>query len=44
MANLAATAAAAPERHRILAAPVLDADGIVRGVVHLHDLLRAGAA
>lgn len=44
LGELAATAVAALERHRILAAPVLDPDGVVRGVVHLHDLLRAGAA
>ena len=31
------------ERESIMAAPVLDADGSIVGVVHLHDLLRAGA-
>ena len=28
----------------IMAMPVLDADGRVDGIVHLHDLLRAGSA
>ena len=32
------------ERHGIMAMPVLDADERVTGVVHLHDLMRAGAA
>jgi arabinose-5-phosphate isomerase len=42
--ELAAAAVAAMERHRIVAAPALDEAGRVVGVVHLHDLLRAGAA
>lgn len=32
------------EQHGIMAMPVLDADGLVAGVVHLHDLLRARVA
>lgn len=32
------------EKHGIMAMPVLDADGKILGVVHLHDLMRAGAA
>lgn len=32
------------QRHGIMAVPVVDDDGTFRGVVHLHDLLRAGAA
>ena len=32
------------ERHGIMAMPVLDEDRHVRGVVHLHDLMRAGVA
>ncbi|MCU0635004.1 MAG: KpsF/GutQ family sugar-phosphate isomerase [Gemmatimonadaceae bacterium] len=32
------------EQHGIMAMPVLDADAALVGVVHLHDLLRAGAA
>jgi arabinose-5-phosphate isomerase len=32
------------EQRGIMAMPVLDADGRLAGVVHLHDLLRAGAA
>jgi len=32
------------EQHGIMAMPVLDASGAVAGVVHLHDLMRSGAA
>jgi arabinose-5-phosphate isomerase len=32
------------ERHGIMAMPVVDAGGQVVGVVHLHDLMRAGVA
>jgi len=32
------------EQHGVMAMPVLDADRVVVGVVHLHDLMRAGAA
>lgn len=32
------------EQHGIMAMPVVDAAGVLVGVVHLHDLLRAGAA
>lgn len=32
------------ETHGIMAMPVLAADGTIVGVVHLHDLMRAGAA
>ena len=32
------------EKHGIMAMPVLDAGGKIIGVVHLHDLMRAGAA
>jgi arabinose-5-phosphate isomerase len=31
------------EKHGIMAMPVLSDDGSVIGVVHLHDLMRAGA-
>jgi arabinose-5-phosphate isomerase len=41
---LAATAVGLMERSGIIAVPVVDSDGSVQGVVHLHDLLRAGAA
>lgn len=41
--ELAAAAVAAMERHGIMVLPVLDERGAVAGVVHLHDLLRAGA-
>jgi arabinose-5-phosphate isomerase len=40
--DLAASVVGVMERHGIVAAPVLDADEQVVGVVHLHDLLRAG--
>jgi arabinose-5-phosphate isomerase len=32
------------EQRGIIAMPVLDGDGKLVGVVHLHDLMRAGAA
>ena len=32
------------ERHGIMAMPVLDEDRHVRGVIHLHDLMRAGVS
>lgn len=41
--EFAAQALGQLERHGIMAAPVLDGDGWIIGVVHLHDLLRAGA-
>lgn len=41
--DLAAAALGALERSAIMAAPVLDAEARIVGVVHLHDLLRAGA-
>jgi arabinose-5-phosphate isomerase len=31
------------ERHGIMALPVVDEKQVLVGVVHLHDLLRAGA-
>jgi len=31
------------EQHGIMAMPVVDGQGVLLGVVHLHDLLRAGA-
>jgi arabinose-5-phosphate isomerase len=42
--DLAAAAVGQMERQAIVAAPVLDASQHLVGVVHLHDLLRAGAA
>jgi arabinose-5-phosphate isomerase len=30
------------ERHGIMAMPVVDTDGLVVGIIHLHDLMRAG--
>jgi arabinose-5-phosphate isomerase len=41
--QLAATAVGQMERHRVMALPVLDTDRRVIGIVHLHDLMRAGA-
>ncbi|MFZ5625438.1 MAG: KpsF/GutQ family sugar-phosphate isomerase [Gemmatimonadota bacterium] len=41
--DLAARAVGTMERHGIMALPVVDGDGRVVGVVHLHDLMRAGA-
>jgi arabinose-5-phosphate isomerase len=42
--DLAAAALGEFERHGIMAAPVLDEGASIVGVVHLHDLLRSGAA
>jgi arabinose-5-phosphate isomerase len=42
--DLAAASLGELERHAIMAAPVLDAEERIVGVVHLHDLLRAGAS
>jgi arabinose-5-phosphate isomerase len=41
--ELAASAVGTMERHGIMALPVVDEDSRLVGVVHLHDLLRAGA-
>ena len=40
---LAAAAVSLMERHGIMALPVLDADRKIVGIVHLHDLMKAGA-
>jgi len=42
--TLAGAAIALMERHGIMALPVLDGGNKVVGMVHLHDLMRAGAA
>lgn len=41
--ELGSAAASRMETHGIMALPVVDEDGRLVGVVHLHDLLRAGA-
>jgi arabinose-5-phosphate isomerase len=41
--QLAAAAVGVMERHGVMALPVLGEDGRVLGMVHLHDLMRAGA-
>jgi arabinose-5-phosphate isomerase len=41
--ELAASAVSLMERHGIMALPVLDPDKKVVGIVHLHDLMKAGA-
>ncbi|HWC75125.1 MAG TPA: KpsF/GutQ family sugar-phosphate isomerase [Gemmatimonadales bacterium] len=41
--ELASVAVSLMERHGIMALPVLDRDKQVVGIVHLHDLMRAGA-
>jgi arabinose-5-phosphate isomerase len=41
--DLAASAVGKMERFGIMALPVVEPDGRVAGVVHLHDLMRAGA-
>ena len=40
--DFAASAVGLMERHGIMALPVLDEGGQITGVVHLHDLMRAG--
>jgi len=42
--SLAAEALALMERHTITSLFILDTDGKPRGIIHLHDLLRAGVA
>lgn len=41
--DLAASAVGTMERHGVMALPVIDDDRRVIGMVHLHDLMRAGA-
>lgn len=41
--ELASGAVHRMESHRIMALPVVEGDGILVGVVHLHDLMRSGA-
>jgi arabinose-5-phosphate isomerase len=41
--ELASAAVGVMERHGIMALPVLDGDKKVVGIVHLHDLMKAGA-
>jgi arabinose-5-phosphate isomerase len=42
--ELAGAAVYRMERHGIMAMPVVDGGGVLVGMVHLHDLMRAGAA
>jgi arabinose-5-phosphate isomerase len=41
--ELGSAAASRMEAHGVMALPVVREDGILAGVVHLHDLMRAGA-
>ncbi len=41
--ELGSTAARRMEEHGVMALPVVDAEGRLGGIVHLHDLMRAGA-
>ncbi|MEO8090552.1 MAG: KpsF/GutQ family sugar-phosphate isomerase [Gemmatimonadales bacterium] len=41
--DLAAAAVGAMQQHKIIVLPVVDEQGAIVGVVHLHDLMRAGA-
>jgi len=41
--DLAAAAVGVMERHGVIVLPVVDGEAAVVGVVHLHDLMRAGA-
>ena len=41
--DLASGAVHRMETHGIMALPVVDEDGVLHGIVHLHDLMRSGA-
>ena len=41
--ELASAAVHLMEKHGIMALPVVDEEGRLEGIVHLHDLMRAGA-
>jgi arabinose-5-phosphate isomerase len=41
--DLAAAAVGSMERHGVIVLPVISEAGTIEGVVHLHDLMRAGA-
>jgi arabinose-5-phosphate isomerase len=41
--ELGAAAASRMEEHGVMALPVIQADGRLVGVVHLHDLMKSGA-
>ena len=41
--DLAAAAVGSMERHGVIVLPVVSEEGAIEGVVHLHDLMRAGA-
>ncbi|MBA3894526.1 MAG: KpsF/GutQ family sugar-phosphate isomerase [Gemmatimonadales bacterium] len=41
--DLAAAAVGSMERHGVIVLPVVSGEGAIEGVVHLHDLMRAGA-
>ena len=41
--DLAAAAVGAMQTHKVIVLPVVDEHGAIVGVVHLHDLMRAGA-
>jgi arabinose-5-phosphate isomerase len=41
--DLAAAAVGTMERHGVIVLPVISDGGKIEGVVHLHDLMRAGA-
>jgi len=41
--ELGAVAASRMEAHGVMALPVVTGDGRLEGMVHLHDLMRAGA-
>ncbi len=40
--DLASAAVHVMEKHGIMALPVVDSDGALKGIVHLHDLMRSG--
>ena len=43
LGDLGSAAVHRMEAHGVMALPVVDAEGVLRGVVHLHDLMRSGA-
>jgi arabinose-5-phosphate isomerase len=43
LGDLASRAVHTMENHGIMALPVVDGEGRLKGILHLHDLLRSGA-
>jgi arabinose-5-phosphate isomerase len=43
LGELASAAVHRMEEYGIMALPVVDGEGVLHGIVHLHDLMRSGA-